>query len=380
MRNGLTRNRLLFFCLLWIASSSVYANTNTNNKLQHLTHQIQSEKSRLNHEIDQRSQLQHQLQTTEITIGQLSKQFKKTGQQLSGQHQKLTTLNQQQAFFANQLQQQQQTLAKQIRIAYFLGREQYLKLILNQENPDKISRFMTYLQYLNQDRIKQMQQFEATLNQIDNNKQQIQQATLTLSTLQQQEKDQRQQLTDKQQQRKTVLQNINHIIITSQQKLRILMANQRDLENVIIQLKNKQAEASLNTLPFQQLRGKLPWPTAGKIVHRFGEPIQHSQLRWDGDVIQAPEGQPVDAIAAGKVIFADWLTGQGLLIIIDHGNGYMTLYGHNNSLYKKVGDLVKPGELIATVGHSGGYVESGLYFSVRHDGTPLNPASWWKLG
>ncbi len=127
---------------------------------------------------------------------------------------------------------------------------------------------------------------------------------------------------------------------------------------------------------FTNLQGKLHWPTAGNVTTHFGTELGNSQLKYDGVLIQAPEGQPVHAIYQGRVIFANWLHGLGLLLIIDHGNGYMSLYGHNQSLYKKAGDTVKPNELIASVGNSGAPGPTGLYFEIRHNGQPVNPEQW----
>ena len=130
--------------------------------------------------------------------------------------------------------------------------------------------------------------------------------------------------------------------------------------------------------PFYKKRGHLIWPTTGRIKHHFGTQIGQSELKWNGVLIEASQGQTVHAVAPGKVIFAKWLQGYGLLLIIDHGNGYMTLYGRNQSLLKKVGDWVKTNTTIATAGQTGGFSQSALYFSLRHNAKPLNPEKWCK--
>jgi septal ring factor EnvC (AmiA/AmiB activator) len=135
-------------------------------------------------------------------------------------------------------------------------------------------------------------------------------------------------------------------------------------------------QLDLSHIAFTSLQGKLSWPTAGKVLTHFGAELGDSNLKYNGVLIQAPAGQPIHAIYAGRVIFANWLQGLGLLLIIDHGNGYMSLYGHNAALYKKVGDSVKPNDLIASVGDSGVPGPIGLYFEIRHNGQPVNPDAW----
>ena len=130
--------------------------------------------------------------------------------------------------------------------------------------------------------------------------------------------------------------------------------------------------------PFGKLKGKLPWPVVGKPSNRFGRYRNGTSLRWQGLTIPSTEGNRVEAIHSGRIVFADWLRGSGLLVIIDHGDGYMSLYAHNQSLLKEIGDWVNPGDTIATVGNSGGQQRSGLYFEIRHNGKPTDPKRWCK--
>ena len=148
------------------------------------------------------------------------------------------------------------------------------------------------------------------------------------------------------------------------------------MEKIVHRLSRHKASSPRSRISFAKAKGPLPWPTRGTLIKRFGSKIANSDLAWNGSLIRAPNGQKIRAIFPGKVVFSDWLRGFGLLIIIDHGGGYMTLYGRNQALYKQVDDQVLPNEAIAEVGHSGGYQESSLYFEVRHDSHPENPEKW----
>ena len=130
--------------------------------------------------------------------------------------------------------------------------------------------------------------------------------------------------------------------------------------------------------PFNKLKGQLPWPTSGKVLHNFGSQRVANKVRWQGVLISAPEGNPVFAVHQGRVVFADYLRGQGLLLIIDHGSGFMSLYAHNQSLFKNLGDWVNAGEQVASVGQSGGQSNSALYFELRYKGEPTDPRPWLK--
>ena len=169
---------------------------------------------------------------------------------------------------------------------------------------------------------------------------------------------------------------INQNIETKNQKLQTLLQDKQRLENMVSKLNRQPVETNMTHLGFAKLKGKLHWPTAGKIKHAFGTQIAESELTWEGVIIAAPLGQSVRAVAAGRVIFAKFMPGYGLLLIINHGNGYMSLYGQNQNLAVKLNDWVTPNQVIATVGNSGDSNLPGLYFSIRHNVKALNPALW----
>ncbi|MEG1962723.1 MAG: peptidoglycan DD-metalloendopeptidase family protein, partial [Pseudomonas sp.] len=309
------------------------------------------------------------------------------------------------------------------------GREEYLKLLLNQQNPEKFARTLTYYDYLSQARMAQLRSFNETLRQLANVEQDISLQQAQLLAQQGNLDAQRQELEKVRSERQQVLAKLNSDVKARDQKLQAREQDQADLSKVLKTIEEtlarqaREAEAarqkallaaqeaekqrqrdalaaSSTTTPskpkalagplvssngetfggaFSSARGKLPWPVNGRLLARFGETRGgDSRAKWDGVMISASAGSQVRAVHGGRVVFADWLRGAGLLVILDHGNGYLSLYGHNQSLLKSAGDVVKAGEAISTVGDSGGQNSSGLYFAIRQQGRPSDPAQWCR--
>lgn len=371
---------LIGISLLMSIASCPATSATSQGKLADINHKISSVKQDLLEEKNKRAETLQALKKTEITAGKTEQQLNKIKSQLQVQQKNLSRLQIQTQQNQQTLEMQEAALQKQLRAAYMLGRQPYLKLLLNQENPDKVSRLLTYYHYINKDRMELISQLQTTLQTIKTNQQNIQQQVQQLSTLKQKQQDTRNKLQNINSNRLQLLSTLNQHIQTKNQKLEQLMTDKQQLEKTIAALeaqsqRNKQVAVNGR---FGQLKGKLSWPTKGPLAQSFGTQISQSELRWDGDLINAPLGQPVYAVANGTVIFAKWLSGYGLIMIINHGDGYMTLYGRSQSLYKKVGDNVRAGDLIATVGNSGGYDQPGLYFAVRYNGKAINPSIWCR--
>ena len=183
-------------------------------------------------------------------------------------------------------------------------------------------------------------------------------------------------MTQLEKQQHKIVTHYDHLLQSNAQRIQRLNKNKAALENVINRLRYQSAKG-VNGQKFVKTKGHLLWPTQGKISEPYGHAMA-GNIKSNSVIIAAHSGQNVYAIASGKVVFSNWLRGFGLLIIIDHGNGYMSLYGYNRSLYKKTGDTVKAGDLIASVGQSGGQSKPGLYFALRHNNQPLNPSKWCK--
>lgn len=363
--------------LLIIFFSPAAFSTIPQKQLFIINKKISSIQADLNKKQIQRSQLLKDLENIEVNAGQLLTQLKDTHQKLSTQKKKLMQLHIQEKINEYKLNQQQNTLAQQIRTAYMLGRQPYLKLLLNLNEANKINRILTYYQYIYHNQIQSIVKIHKILTHIHRNQYQIQQEYQLLDALNEKQQDEHIELKLTLKNRQSLVNQINNQIKSKSQQLTQLVDNKRRLEETLYKIENMRG-FYLFKRNFAQLRGKLPWPTKGKILNYFGTKINESELRWDGVLIDAPMGQPIRAIANGKIVFAKWLAGYGLLLIINHGKGYMTLYGRNHTLYKKVGDIVSAGEIIATVGETGGYQSPALYFSIRHNANPVNPMRWCK--
>lgn len=278
------------------------------------------------------------------------------------------------------LTQQRQALAQHLRASYALGEQAPLKLLLNQAEPAAAGRSLSYYDYFYRARTKQIDAINRSLLAVARLEQDIQTQQRTLDELYARQQTQRAALETKREERRAALSQLQGEITSSQQRLAQLKEDEQSLQELVQKLRR-----ALQELPppdiagkgFAQLKGKLKLPADGKITARFGSARQLGRLKWRGIVIGAADGADVRAIAPGRVVFADWMRGFGQLLILDHGNGYMSLYGYNQSLSKNVGDMVQAREVIATVGASGGD-RPGLYFEIRQKGTPVNPLLWCK--
>ena len=355
-------------------------------KLQALEDEINKFRSMMDQTKDQRSNLENTLETNEKDINAILKKIKDLEQDLKKGEDKITDLRIKESNLLDQKVNQQDYIAQQIRASYALGNQQYLKVILNQENPNELSRMLVYYDYFNQARIEQIHTYEATLLDIANIEVQInlQNQKLLLKTAQ---LDKEQSgLIVVQTKNQNVLKSLNLEIAAAGSAIEKRILDREHLESLLEHITLgigtfgiDRAGMNQNAQPFRTQKGSLLLPTIGKITHKFGSTRSEGKLRWDGIFIQANEGESVHSVHYGQVVFSDWLRGFGLLLIINHGEGYMSLYGHNQVLYRATGDWVAEGELIADVGNSGGQTNTGLYFEIRNAGKPSNPQQWCQV-
>jgi len=180
-----------------------------------------------------------------------------------------------------------------------------------------------------------------------------------------------------QEERQVLLTSLKRRIASEGQEVDKLAAEEQDLTRLIAELTSILSDYPISSeQPFSQHKGKLTWPVAGTLIHDFGQPRVGGKIKWNGVVLAAPRGREVRAVYHGRIAFADWLAGMGLLVIVDHGEGYMTLYGYNETILKNAGDWVAPGDVIATVGESGGQSQPSVYFELRKGTKPVNPRQW----
>ncbi|PKH84000.1 peptidase M23 [Pseudomonas sp. Choline-02u-1] len=378
---------------------------------------------------EEKSGVQKELKGTETEMGKLQKQVDALQKELQKSESELQRLDAEKKKLQSARTEQQRLIAIQARAAYQNGRQEYLKLLLNQQNPEKFARTLTYYDYLSQARLEQLKNFNETLRQLANVEKDIglQQAQLLV---QKSDLDtQREALEKVRKERQQVLAKLNDDVKARDQKLAAREQDQADLSKVLKTIeetlarqareaeearqkaliaqqeaeKKRLREAQADTSdaprkparsspgalvsssgetfggPFAATRGKLPWPVDGRLLARFGESRgDDARTKWDGVMISASAGSQVHAVHGGRVVFADWLRGAGLLVILDHGNGFLSLYGHNQTLLKSAGDVVKAGESISTVGNSGGQDTPALYFAIRQQGHPSDPAQWCR--
>ncbi|MEY3138297.1 MAG: hypothetical protein RL580_2029, partial [Pseudomonadota bacterium] len=276
------------------------------------------------------------------------------------------------------LASERRQLAAQMRAAYLIGREEPLKLFLNQQDPAKAGRMLAYYGYFGRARAEQ-------LAAIENNVRQIAQLDAGLATEQERivqlESRQSTEVSRLDKARNERGQVLTALTAESKARAASLERMQREkaaLEKLLRELRRASSRFPTDSKsPFAGMRGKLAWPASGKLVARFGQK-RAGAVKWDGVMISAPRGTPVRAVYRGRVVYADWLAGLGLLLIIDHGGGYLSLYGHNEQLYRAVGDQVGPGDTVASVGDSGGRAAPELYFEIRQAARPIDPAPWFK--
>jgi septal ring factor EnvC (AmiA/AmiB activator) len=364
-----------------------------------------------------KSGVEKDLRKTETEMGELEKQVEELQKSLKDGEVEIQRLNQEKKKLHDARLEQQRLIGIQARAAYQSGRQEYLKLLLNQQNPEKFSRTLTYYDYLSEARMEQLATFNETLRQLAN----VEQEIVTQQNQLLEDKgalDARaEQLAQARKERQLALAKLNQEYSARDQKLKARQQEQAQLARVLktieatLARQAREAEQARQQAliaareqqrsstaaasnpgsgpqvssgstyggPFAQARGKLPWPVDGRLVARYGTPRgADARTKWDGVLIGASAGSQVRAVHGGRVVFADWLRGAGLLVILDHGNGYLSLYGHNQSLLKDAGDLVDAGEPIATVGTSGGQDTPALYFAIRQQGRPSDPAQWCR--
>jgi septal ring factor EnvC (AmiA/AmiB activator) len=348
----------------------------TDKALSSVQQQISQQKKSIKQQNNKRSTLENQLKNDDIAIAKVAKAMITTHNHFKNTQQALKRLTQEKISLTHQKKQQEKVLAQQLRAAYSSGHHDYIKLLLNQEDPASVQRTVTYYKYLNDARIKEIDQFQIVLSDLLAVTTQHQEQAEKLQVLKQEQNKQKLAFQDNKLDRKKTIRALNKELLSSKQLLEKLVAEE---ENLVAAIKSIAAlsRQSVELVGIKKLKQKLSWPVKGKVRHSFGSRKQ-GYLKWKGILLAAPVGRQVKSIHYGTVLFSDWLKGYGLVTVIDHGAGYMSLYGHNQALLKSVGDRVETGEPIALVGQSGGQSQSGLYFEIRRDGQAINPKAWFK--
>lgn len=340
-------------------------------RIEHTRAQLQQQRARLGSE-------QQQLARLELRVADSAAQLRRLEQRSQVAERRLQTLRTEKQTIEKRMEEQRQRLARQVRAGYAMGRQERLKLLLNQSQPEKLQRVMVYYNYLNRSRVEHIRAAQQALDELREVQDQMAEEQAHLEQLVTASRQRQQELNEARKARQQVLAKLRQRIRTDDHELKQLLDNERRLQQLLDSLDRVLMEADRQTHDFAALKGKLHWPIKGKIVGRFGTRRGAGAMRWRGVLIDAPAGREVQAVAPGRVVFADWLRGYGLLLIVDHGDGFMTLYGQNQSVYKEIGEWVQRGEVVAGVGDSGGQSHSGLYFEIRRQGKPVNPFRWCR--
>lgn len=366
----------LFFIVYLPVSNTVMAQESADQKLLNVKDAINQQKSAIKQVDNQRQKLLTQLKNDDLNINQLVKTINETNQSLARTQKKIKALSLEQKALSQKKKQQEAALAHQLRAAYSTGHHDYLKLILNQKDPGQVQRSMTYYQYLNEARIKEIETFQATIARLTDVVILQKQQEENLASLKVEQKSQKNTLEKNKKKRQITVAKLHKQLISSKEKLTQLEEEEANLVAALARI-SQLSKQEVNLTGLSKLKRKLSWPVKGRINRSFGSRKQ-DYLKWKGVLMGAPLGRQVKTIHNGIVLFSDWLKGYGLVTVIDHGEGYMSLYGHNQALLKSVGDRVETGEPIALIGQSGGQSQPGLYFEIRHKGKAVNPKLWCR--
>lgn len=410
---------VLLLCSLPLAAAANQA-ASKQSELDALKQRLQTLQQEFRDTQQHRKEAADELRQSERAISDGVRQLR----QIDGERQRarsdLQTLAGQADALRARIGAQQAHLGQALRAAYLRGDGDALKLLLNGADPNQSARDLRYLAYLSRAQHAQIEALRADLDQLAALQQQTERKSGELTRLQAAHETEQKKLVADKHEREQVLQKLSAQIQQQRREISNLKRDERSLTQLVERLNRLMAQqaareaararaaaqqaqkrasgersdagverrpVAVNTdtpvafrsdQPFSRLKGALRLPVAGELMNRFGAPREGGGLSWKGLFIRASQGAAVKAIAAGQVVFSEWMRGFGNLIIVDHGEGYMSLYSNNESLYKQVGDRVQPGDALATVGNSGGQPETGLYFEMRHQSRPVNPLLWVK--
>lgn len=350
-------------------------------KLEQLRARIRALQVELDKTVGRRDTQREELRDLESKIGRLIGNLRQLGTQLKAQTDELRLLQQRREQAKTNLRSQKKGLEQQVRAAYAMGRQGYAKMLLNQEDPAAVSRVLTYYRYLNEVRLTRISRIQGALTTLQTVENDIRTHTRELETLKATQLERKRRLQAARARRAEVLALLERKVSDQTTEIVRLQQDEQRLEHLLDQLQDYLADVPPGPAfeaRFQDYKGKLPLPAKGRILARFGTTKYKGKLRWRGVFLGGRLGQDVISVARGRVAFADWLRGFGLLLILEHGDGYMTLYGHNQSVYAQVGDWVEAGQIIASLGRTGDAPRPGVYFEIRQQGQPRNPLQWFR--
>ncbi len=348
-------------------------------KLEEVQERIEEVRQALADKRDRRDAATQALAEIEQRIGKIAGRLSNLQQQITETEQRLDELAARRERLEQQLASHRTTLAQQLRAAHRLGRQPALRLLLRQDKPGTVARVMGYYGYLNEARLTAIERAQELVAELDEVARETRQAQKRLEADRRSLAQRRHELESARAQREQLVAELETSIDDQGERLQRLRAARERLQKLLQRLESALGDvpaAPLEEQPFSSRQGRLEWPVNGALRRRFGEPRAGGRMDWEGIVVDAQAGTKVSSVYYGRVVFADWLSGFGQLIIVDHLDGFMSLYGYNRRLLRSEGDWVGPGDAVATVGSSGGRRRAGLYFEIRRKGNPVEPTTW----
>lgn len=345
-------------------------------QLEKVRKKLERLREKVDKDIRKRDASTRKLRDIENEIARASSELLSLRRERAASEARQREINREQAERQRMIVAERASLAGQLRSAYINGRQERLKLTLNQQDPAGFGRSMVYYDYLNRYRTDKIAAVTEHLRELDRLAAAAAEESRRLAALEKKKVEALAALDLARKERAKVVAALEAEIKTNAQEIARLEEQEKALEELIEQLRRAMLEFPAQTQePFQNYKGKLTWPVQGTLVSDFGQ-ARAGHLKWNGVLLAAARGAEVRAIFHGRVAYADWLPGLGLLVVVEHGDGYMSLYGHNETIFKSAGDWVSAGDVVATVGDSGGRSVPALYFEIRRGKTPLNPHAW----
>ena len=380
---------LLALCCLALLASALPVQAQADRaaraqaELEQIQSRIQSLREELRGDRRQRDRLSRQLEDLERDLAETAARLR----ELDSRHQqasaRLVELQQQREQRRAELAQDREDLAAHLRQAWITGRRGRIRMLLNQEDPGAVGRVLAYYDYLSQARSERIRELSRRLEELAELERQIASRREALAALRDEQRNVLDSLQNTREERAQLLARIESRISERGEQIDQLEADEQQLQELIDALQTRLADIPDELgrhRDFSQLRGQLPHPVEGRVIQRFGQSLRDGRLRSRGMLFAAEEGSEIVAVSHGRVAFAEWLPNYGLVLIMEHGGGYLSLYGHTREIYRDVGEWVAPGEVIARVGDSGGRDSPALYFEIRDDREPVDPAPWFRSG
>jgi septal ring factor EnvC (AmiA/AmiB activator) len=346
-------------------------------ELEEVRAQISALKKSMDRRAAERDKITASLQSAEVHIAEKHINLAELERQRDYSEREKAKLEKQLAERSAELALENDELVAQVRAVYTNGGQERIKLLLNQRDPAELGRMLTYYKYMSDYRGANIEAVTEHIRVLEQ---------LTVAAVEEENRIARlarartaelAELSTAQTERRQLLVTLNSQIKSEGTEIQRLAAEEKDLARLIAELTSILSDYPITSEePFSRMKGRLTWPVAGRLQHDYGQPRASGTLKWNGVVLAAQQGREVRAVYHGRVVFADWLAGMGLLVIVDHGEGYMSLYGYNETILKSTGDWVAPGDAIATGGESGGQAQAGLYFELRKGTRPINPRQW----